>query len=150
MAITVPDINWFDSRILQARLDSTYPEVRDEVREIISRPEFDPPLGISTPEYRELCLQWCKTLADANVTRWGAPGPGYDPGAVVAMFEVLSLGDLSLLIKFGVQFGLWGGAVHHLGTAQHHERYSAQIASLELPGCFAMTETGHGSNVQQL
>jgi acyl-CoA oxidase len=68
----------------------------------------------------------------------------------VAMFETLALGDISLLIKFGVQFGLWGGAVHHLGTTVHHERYLTQITSLELPGCFAMTETGHGSNVQQI
>ena len=32
-------------------------------------------------------------------------------------------GDLSLLVKFGVQFGLWGGAVQQLGTERHHERY---------------------------
>ena len=29
-------------------------------------------------------------------------------------------------------------------------RYLQEITSLELPGCFAMTETGHGSNVQSL
>jgi acyl-CoA oxidase len=150
MAITVPEINWFDSTILRKQLEQKYPEVREQVRDIIARPEFAPPLGISTAEYRELTLQWCKTLANEGLTKWGAPGPDYDPGAVVAMFETLSLGDLSLLIKFGVQFGLWGGAVHHLGTAIHHEKYMADIASLELPGCFAMTETGHGSNVQQL
>jgi acyl-CoA oxidase len=40
--------------------------------------------------------------------------------------------------------------VLHLGTRPHHERYLKQIATLELPGCFAMTETGHGSNVQGL
>ena len=28
-----------------------------------------------------------------------------------ASFETLALGDLSLLVKFGVQFGLWGGAI---------------------------------------
>jgi acyl-CoA oxidase len=67
----------------------------------------------------------------------------------VAAFETLALGDLSMLIKFGVQFGLWGGAVLHL-TRIHHERYLKKIASLELPGAFAMTETGHGSNVQGL
>ena len=59
-------------------------------------------------------------------------------------------GDLSLLVKFGVQFGLWGGAIHQLGTRAHHERYLKAIATLELPGCFAMTEAGHGSNVQHL
>ena len=65
-------------------------------------------------------------------------------------FETLAFGDLSLLVKCGVQFGLFGGAVLHLGTERHHERYLRDVASLELPGCFAMTETGHGSNVQAL
>ena len=49
-----------------------------------------------------------------------------------------------------MQFGLWGGAIQQLGTRVHHERYLKPTASLELTGCFAMTETGHGSNVQQL
>ena len=65
-------------------------------------------------------------------------------------FETLAMGDLSLLVKCGVQFGLFGGAILHLGTEAHHERYLRDVASLELPGCFAMTETGHGSNVQAL
>ena len=68
----------------------------------------------------------------------------------MAAFETLAFGDLSLLVKCGVQFGLFGGAVLHLGTERHHERYLRDVASLELPGCFAMTETGHGSNVQAL
>src|SRR3954464_1404199 len=66
----------------------------------------------------------------------------------IASFETLAFGDLSLLVKCGVQFGLFGGAVLHLGTKRHHERYLHRIAKLDLPGCFAMTETGHGSNVQ--
>ena len=68
----------------------------------------------------------------------------------MAAFETLGFGDLSLLVKFGVQFGLWGGAVQQLGTERHHERYLRETASLELPGCFAMTEAGHGSDVQNL
>ena len=50
-------------------------------------------------------------------------------------------------MKFGVQFGLFAGAVYQLGTERHHESYLAAALTLELPGCFAMTETGHGSNV---
>jgi acyl-CoA oxidase len=68
----------------------------------------------------------------------------------VVAFETLAFGDLSLLVKFGVQFGLWGGAVQQLGTRTHHERYLKPTASLELCGCFAMTEADHGSNVQAL
>ncbi len=38
----------------------------------------------------------------------------------------------------------------NLGTERHHETYVPKIISLELRGCFAMTETGHGSDVQSL
>ena len=40
-----------------------------------------------------------------------------DVGRSIAAFETLAFGDLSLLVKCGVQFGLFGGAVLHLGTA---------------------------------
>jgi acyl-CoA oxidase len=45
-------------------------------------------------------------------------GRADEPGANVAAFEALGFGDLSLLINFGVQFGLSGGAVQQLGTRQ--------------------------------
>jgi acyl-CoA oxidase len=143
----------FDPATLQRLLDGPYAEVRDQVREVLLRPEFEPPIGIATAEYRELVLEWAKTLAAEGLTAPGFPeefGGHGDPGANVASFETLALGDLSLLVKFGVQFGLWGGAIHQLGTRVHHERYLKATAKLELAGCFAMTEAGHGSDVQQL
>ena len=63
---------------------------------------------------------------------------------------MLAFGDLSLMVKAGVQWGLFGGAVQPLGTERHHDAYLRDIMSFDLPGCFAMTETGHGSDVQQL
>jgi acyl-CoA oxidase len=53
------------------------------------------------------------------------------------------------MVKAGVQWGLFGGAVENLGT-ERHGAYIKQIMTLELRGCFAMTETGHGSDVQSL
>lgn len=53
-------------------------------------------------------------------------------------------------IKSGVQWGLFGAAVLHLGTRAHHEKWLPQIMSLELPGAFAMTEIGHGSDVASI
>ena len=41
-------------------------------------------------------------------------------------------------------------AVLHLGTRKHHERYLKRVASLELLGCFAMSEGAHGPNVQRV
>ena len=60
------------------------------------------------------------------------------------------MSDLSLMVKAGVQWGLFGGAIENLGTERHHKAYVQKIIDLELLGCFAMTETGHGSDVQAL
>lgn len=60
------------------------------------------------------------------------------------------MSDLSLMVKAGVQWGLFGGAVENLGAQRHHEEYVPKIINLDIRGCFAMTETGHGSDVQSL
>ncbi|MDT5139946.1 MAG: acyl-CoA oxidase, partial [Mycobacterium sp.] len=72
-----------------------------------------------------------------------------DVGAAITMIEMLAMSDLSLMVKAGVQWGLFGGAVENLGTERHAE-YVKKTITLELLGCFAMTETGHGSDVQAL
>ena len=56
--------------------------------------------------------------------------------------------DGSLTIKFGVQFGLFGGSIQKLGTKKHQDEYLKPTGTADLLGCFAMTETGHGSNVR--
>ncbi len=98
-------------------------------------------------------LEVVKELAATGQTGMGFPveyGGGGDIGASVAAFETMAFGDLSVLVKVGVQFGLFGGAILQLGTAKHHDAYLATLVNAELLGCFAMTETGHGSNVQAL
>ena len=75
-------------------------------------------------------------------------GPG-KPILSTFTLEGLAWVDGSLAIKSGVQWGLWGGALDQLGTERHIE-WIQKAASLELPGCFAMTERGHGSDVQSL
>ena len=50
-------------------------------------------------------------------------GGNGDVGAAVTPIEMLAMSDLSLLVKAGVQWGLFGGAIQHLGTERHHEAY---------------------------
>jgi acyl-CoA oxidase len=141
------------SATLARLLDGRYAQVREQIREVLCRPDFAPVVAMPTDEYREQVLEWANTIAAEGLTAPGFPvefGGHGDPGANVASFETLAFGDLSLLVKFGVQFGLFGGAIQQLGTRGHHERYLREVASLELPGCFAMTEAGHGSDVQRL
>jgi acyl-CoA oxidase len=138
---------------LRRFLDGQHREIRERVREIISRPEFAPPRGVTREQHRDLVLERMGRLADEGGTAIGFPieyGGMGNVGGSVAGFETLGLGDLSLLVKCGVQFGLFGGAILHLGTERHHKAYLPGVISTELPGCFAMTETGHGSNVQEL
>src|SRR5581483_3099820 len=138
---------------LQRFLDGEHAEIRERVRGVLSRPGFGDAGGLTTGEYRERVLDWARQLAEEGGTVLGFPSEfgGMDlVGGSIVAFETLALGDLSLLVKCGVQFGLFGGAVLHLGTRKHHERYLRDIATLKLPGCFAMTESGHGSDVQSL
>ncbi len=138
---------------LQAWLDGSYAEARDLVRAWLSEPGHAPRPDLEWLEHRSQVLEWAKELAAAGGTGLGFPveyGGRGDVGASVSAFETLAMGDLSLLVKCGVQFGLWGGAILHLGTERHHRAYLADTVTMALPGCFAMTETGHGSNVQEL
>jgi acyl-CoA oxidase len=142
-----------DSTKLQALLDGEHVEIRDRVREWLSMPGNAAATDLPMEEHREQVLAWASELASQGDTAMGYPVEYGGQDAVarsIASFETLAFGDLSLLVKCGVQFGLFGGAVLHLGTRRHHERYLHRIAKLDLPGCFAMTETGHGSNVQAL
>jgi acyl-CoA oxidase len=138
---------------LRRFLDGPHAAVRDRVREWLSRDGNAPVYDLPLEEHRAQVLAWARDLAGRGESVAGYPreyGGKDDVGGYISGFETLGFGDLSLLVKVGVQFGLFGGAVLHLGTERHHERYLADIASLELPGCFAMTEDGHGSDVQHL
>jgi acyl-CoA oxidase len=138
---------------LRTFLDGPDAAIRNTVRAWLSLPGNAPAFDLPLDEHRAQVLAWAKELAEAGGTAIGYPveyGGEGEVGRSIAAFETLAFGDLSLLVKCGVQFGLFGGAVLHLGTARHHERYLRAIARMELPGCFAMTETAHGSNVQAL
>ena len=141
----------FDVDAMAKLLDGANAETIRKVKTIISDPEFKYIDSGNLDVYREKVLQWCHHLADQGFGAIAYPkeyGGKGDMAAYFAIMETLSYHDLSLVIKFGVQFGLWGMNVYFLGTEKHHKKYLRDIGTLELPGCFAMTETNHGSNVK--
>ncbi len=141
----------FDVDALNKILDGQQSAIIKKVKTIISDPEFKYLETDNLNEYREKVLYWCKQLAAQGLGALAFPkeyGGSGDMEAYFSTMETLSYHDLSLVIKFGVQFGLFGMSVYFLGTEKHHKKYLKSIGSLELPGCFAMTETGHGSNVK--
>jgi len=148
-----PHAAHFDAESLRNYLDRDHRALRDEVLALLGRSPLLIPLGLGKDEYRERVMDAVRFLAQRGLGSTAFPvdyGGQDDPGASLAIFESLAFGDLSVLIKFGVQFGLFGGSVFQLGTERHHHAYLAAIGRLDLPGCYAMTETGHGSNVRDL
>ena len=151
MTSTVPTS--VDPARVQEVLDGRWAHVRRSAREQLGRPGYTPVPGESMAEARERVTALARSLAGTDAVRLGFPtryGGADDAGGSVTAVEMLAFPDLSLMVKAGVQWGLFGGAVQALGTARHHDAYLPAIMSFDLPGCFAMTETGHGSDVQQL
>jgi len=144
-----------DVPALTALLDGKYADIREMTRKNLAEHAnvLDEAIEMPTPEFRERVLELVRMMAKTGATGLGFPteyGGGGDIGASVAGFETMAFGDLSLLVKVGVQFGLFGGAILQLGSKHHHDAYIADLVAGDLIGCFAMTETGHGSNVQAL
>ena len=142
----------FDVEAFGDLLDGPYAEHRKQVREWLEDELFAPRDHASTEEERELTLRRLRRLAAHRFAHNAYPGVTTDHetmGPFLASFETLAQCDLSLWVKAGVQFGLFGGSVFFLGTERHHQ-HLADIADGHLLGCFAMTETGHGSNVREL
>ena len=134
-------------------LNQPYGPLRERLKLLMVDPAFNSDYEPDKEIYRLKILKQLKALADQGVSSYSFPkkyGGGERSGEHIAVFETLAFGDLSLLVKFGVQFGLFGGALFSLGTEKHHRKYLEAMHRAELLGCFAMTETGHGSNVRDL
>lgn len=138
---------------LRNALDGRWRDVRNRMRDTLTvdlfRPHYTPNTVIARTKVAEQMRIMAAFGAAADSFKKEHGGTG-DVGAAITMIEMLAMSDLSLMVKAGVQWGLFGGAVENLGTERHHEMYVPKIISLELRGCFAMTETGHGSDVQSL
>ncbi len=143
----------FEIDKMSTLLDGAQADIINKVKTVISDPAFKYVDTGDLPKYRVQTLQWCQLLAAQGFGSKAFPkeyGGGGDMAGYFAIMETISYHDLSLVIKFGVQFGLFGMSIYFLGTEKHHKKYLKEIGTLELPGCFAMTETGHGSNVKGL
>lgn len=141
----------FKTKNMTAILDGKQAAILNKVKTVLSDPAFQYTDTDNLTERREKVLEWCQLLAQQGFGAMGFPKEYSGGGSMANYFsimEALSYHDLSMVIKFGVQFGLWGMSVYFLGTEKHHKKYLKDIGTLELPGCFAMTETGHGSNVK--
>jgi acyl-CoA oxidase len=131
-------------------LEGPHAEVWRRLRQRLSDPAFALDLGLAPHEQRERVTALMGRLAGDPLVCAGFPerfGGADDVAGFVTGFQGLAYGDLSLLVKVGVQYGLFGGALMQLGTDRHHEEFLRPALDFSLPGCFAMSEVGHGSDV---
>ncbi|WP_044524267.1 acyl-CoA dehydrogenase family protein, partial [Mycolicibacterium septicum] len=134
-------------------LDGRWRDVKNAMRARLSDEIFRPHYTPNTVIARAKVGEQLKIMAAAGAAEDGfrkEHGGNGDVGAAITQIEMLAMSDLSLMVKAGVQWGLFGGAIENLGTERHHKAYVRPLIDLDLVGCFAMTETGHGSDVQSL
>lgn len=142
-----------DVAALQQRLKGRWADLRDKARMLAADPRLIRTEGQTMAEHREDILAKLRILVAEGEVNRAFPerlGGSDDPGGNIAGFEELLIADPSLQIKSGVQWGLFGAAILHLGTKDHHERYLPAAMNVDVPGGFAMTEIGHGSDVASI
>ncbi len=73
-----------------------------------------------------------------------------NPEPFFKVMNTLHAYDLSLAVKTGVNFGLFGAGLLRLGTYEQVEPYLKLLNEGKIFGALAITEVGHGSNLKRL
>ena len=139
-----------DPQAINDALDGRWAEARRQGRTLALEESTheDPADDLETT--REKTLAGVRLMASTGLPMMSAPtsmGGRNQHAMNVAGFEETVTASPSLQIKAGVQYGLFGGAILHLGNTAQHEKWLRASQSGELLGSFAMTEIGHGSDV---
>ena len=151
--ITVTITPRVDIPYLEETLLGRWADLRRFARDMACDPRIVRDESLPMEAHRERVLEQIKILAaEAQVlrafpTRLGGKD---DAGGGIAGFEELIAADPSLQIKAGVQWGLFCAAIHHLGTEEQQDRLLPDAMHVRVPGAFAMTEIGHGSDVASI
>jgi acyl-CoA oxidase len=152
-AVSPAEPGGLDMDRIQELLLGRWAAERRQSRENVKDPRLHKVEGLPMDEHRERVLGQLGLLVDLGAVQKAFPahlgGEDNHGGNIAAFIEVVTA-DPSLQIKSGVQWGLFGSAILHLGTQEHHDKWLPDVISLKLPGAFAMTEIGHGSDVSSL
>lgn len=114
---TLPTPDLIPAETLRTVVDGRWAHVRQQTREqLAANADMRANPDLSSADYRGHITDSLKFLTSS-----GRPHTGFDPsvggegdvGGVVTAFAMLAYGDLSLLVKAGVQWGLFGGAVRY-------------------------------------
>lgn len=139
-----------DPTAIQTVLDGRWAEARRQGRSLAldESTHLDPADDLETTRANTLAA--VGLMAGTKLPMAALPetlGGTNEHAKTVAGFEETVTASPSLQIKAGVQFGLFGGAILHLGNPTQHADWLVPAQQGELLGSFAMTEIGHGSDV---
>ncbi len=142
---------FYNPHELDALLKGDKLELVTAFHNVLKDPIFHWDIIRKKEDFRKKVLEQVQFLAGKRYGAMAYPsnyGGIEDMAGYAFVFENMMYADGNLAIKFGVQFGLFGGSIQKLGTKEHLEKYLHKAGDANLLGCFAMTETGHGSNVR--
>lgn len=137
---------------LRTLLDGKWADVRNMSRELLNDSFFLPDPTRTMAEAREDIIARLMRVRESDMPKGAFSemnGGTNDNGSTLTGLEMIGHVNLAIMVKGGVQWGLWGGVVDALGTERHAELVK-KIIDLEALGCFGMTELGHGSDVQNI
>ncbi|MGO1324975.1 MAG: acyl-CoA dehydrogenase family protein [Brevibacterium aurantiacum] len=139
-----------DPQAINNALDGRWAEARRQGRTLALEEitHEDPADDLETT--RAKTLAGVELMADTGLPMVALPpalGGRNEHATNIASFEETVTASPSLQVKAGVQFGLFGGAILHLGNAEQHDAWLVAAQTGKLLGSFAMTEIGHGSDV---
>ena len=143
--------NYYNPIEIDNILKGAHAPIIDAFRATLKDPIFEWSIQRDKEAFRAAVLKQIEFLAKEGYGALAYPaayGGTDNMPAYAAIFEHMMYVDGSMAVKFGVQFGLFGGSIQKLGTKKHHDKYLLETGKANLLGCFAMTETGHGSNVR--
>ncbi|XP_011790778.1 PREDICTED: peroxisomal acyl-coenzyme A oxidase 3 [Colobus angolensis palliatus] len=102
---------------------------------------------LSLEKYRELNFLRCKRIFEYDFL--SVEDMFKSPLKVPALIQCLGMYDSSLAVKYLLHSLVFGSAVYSSGS-ERHLTYIQKIFSMEIFGCFALTELSHGSNTKAI
>jgi acyl-CoA oxidase len=132
---------------LQRLLEHDNFDTRKKMKEVMKDAIFTPRFNMSMDFAKSLALERLRKVTEAKVV--SVRDFGSNPKNIFAMHDLLGFLDSSLATKFTVQFNLFGGTVHAL-SSERHSHVLDKIDSLDVIGCFCLTELGFGNNAVEM